>query len=180
VDNGNGARRRGDGRYEIVPGDSQVWIDGSSSVHPIRATATGPVGWVEVSLTAGRLAAEPRFSGEVRIEVGRLRSGNPLVDRETQRRIDAGRYPEIVGTVVSAERAADDRLRVVGDLAFRGEVCQVDGEITVSRDGSALVLEGSRRFDVRDWGLQPPKLALLRVHPEIEVRIRLVAERVGS
>lgn len=164
-------------RYEIVPDDSQVWIDGSSSVHPIKATATGLTGWVEVALARARLAATPRFSGEVRIEVGRLRSGNPLVDRETQRRIDARRFPEIVGSVTSAERRDDDTVHVTGDIAFRGESVAVTGDITVTADGDDVVLEGNQRLDVRDWGLQPPKVALLRVHPDIDVRIRLVARR---
>lgn len=166
-------------RYELVPDASQVWIEGSSSVHPVHATATGLTGWVEVGLRSGRLAAEPAFHGEVRVEVDRLRSGNPLVDRETRRRIDAGRFPEIVGTAVSAERAGPRTVAVDGDISFRGEVSRVSGEVDVSVDDDGLVLEGSARFDVRDWGLQPPRVALLRVHPEIDVRIRLVAERAG-
>jgi polyisoprenoid-binding protein YceI len=162
-------------RYVIVPDDSQVWIEGSSSVHPIKATATGLTGWVAAVFTTKGLAATPKFTGEVRIEVGRLRSGNPLVDRETQRRIDARKFPEIVGTVTSAERSDTDTVHVTGDIAFRGEVCTVEGEISVTRDGDALILEGTQRLDVRDWGLQPPRVALLRVHPDIGVRIRLVA-----
>lgn len=164
-------------RYELDPDASQVWIEGSSSVHPIRATATGLTGWVEVTVRGGRTAAGSGLEGEVRIEVDRLESGNPLVDRETRRRIDARHHPEVVGTVVTAERLAPDRFALTGDIAFRGEVCRVRGEVLVHRDGSSLVVEGSQRLDVRDWGLQPPRVALLRVHPDIEVRIRLVARR---
>lgn len=162
-------------RYEFDPDRSQVWIEGSSSVHPIHATATGLTGWVEVTLRSAKLTKDPTFDGEVRIEVSRLESGNLLVDRETRRRIDAARHPEIVGTVVAATRESDDTVAVTGDLTFRGEVNRVEGAITVAVDGSELVLEGSHQLDVRDWGLKPPKVALLRVHPEIEVRIRLVA-----
>ncbi len=162
-------------RYELDPDRSQVWIEGSSSVHPIHATATGLTGWVEVTLRSARLTQEPTFDGEVRIEVSHLESGNSLVDRETRRRIDAARHPEIVGTVVSATRESDDTVAVTGDIAFRGEVNRVEGAITIAVDGSELVLEGSQQLDVRDWGLKPPKVALLRVHPEVEVRIRLVA-----
>lgn len=167
-------------RYELDPDRSQVWIEGTSSVHPIHATATGLTGWVEVTMRSGRLTAEPTFDGEVRVAVDRLRSGNPLVDRETKRRVDARRHPEIVGTVVTASREDDDRVAVTGDIAFRGEVSRVEGSITVALDGAELVLEGSQRFDVRDWGLQPPKVAMLRVHPDIEVRVHLVGHRVDG
>lgn len=171
-------------RYELVPDESQVWIEGTSSVHPIRAVATGLTGWVELSLTKSGLRAGSGVLGEVRVEVARLRSGNSLVDRETRRRIDAQRFPEIVGTAVASERISADRVSIEGDIAFRGETQRVRGELAVSSpttpEGSTVaerrvLLEGAQRFDVRDWGLQPPRLALLKVHPEIEVRVRLVA-----
>ncbi|MBX3284979.1 MAG: YceI family protein [Actinobacteria bacterium] len=164
-------------RFDLLPDESQVWIDGSSSVHPVRATATGLVGWFDLAATARGVARAPGLAGEVRIEVGRLRSGNPLVDRETRRRVDAKHHPEIVGTVTAAERIDAHRLRVTGDIAFRGEVQTVTGELAVDFDGDRVTLDGSAVFDVRDWGLQPPRVALLQVHPEVDVRIHVVAER---
>lgn len=163
-------------RYVVAP-ESQVWIDGSSSVHPVRATATGLTGWVSLATTARGVAKAPGLGGEIRIEVGRLRSGNPLVDRETRRRIDAKRHPEIVGTVTAAERIAADRLRVTGTIAFRGQVQSVDGELAVELAPDRVTFDGSATFDVRDWGLQPPRVALLQVHPQVDVRIHVVAIR---
>jgi polyisoprenoid-binding protein YceI len=162
-------------RWLLDPGASQVWIEGSSSVHPIRAGATGLTGWVQLSARGGKVAATPGLKGEVRIAVDRLQSGNPLVDRETRRRIDARRFPEIVGTATGAERIAAGQLSVTGRIDFRGESRDVSGELIVSIDGDRLTIEGSQTFDVRDWGLQPPKVALLRVHPDIQVRIHIEA-----
>ena len=159
--------------FEIDPEASQVWIEGSSSVHPIHATALGCTGWLQVTMTRGALAASPKFDGEVRIAVDRLRSGNPLVDRETRRRIDASRHPEIVGTASSATRLAEHRLGVRGEIEFRGEVREVDGEVTLAASDDRVTVDGEARFDVRDWGLEPPRVALLKVHPEITVRIHL-------
>lgn len=161
-------------RFEFDADESRVWIDGSSSVHPIRATASGVNGWVEIETIRSGVAARPRMRGEVRIAVDRLESGNPLVDRETRRRIDARRHPEITGTVVSAERIDPGRLRVSGNICFRGEEQLVSDEVTARLDGDDLIIDGEARLDVRDWGLQPPRVALLRVHPEIDVRIHLV------
>ena len=166
--------------YRIRADESQVWIDGSSSVHPVRATATGLTGWVAFAATKRGIAKAPDLQGEIRIEVGRLRSGNPLVDRETRRRIDAKRHPEIVATVTAAERIDTGSLQVTGTIAFRGEVQTVTGEVTVDLAGDEVVVDGSATFDVRDWGLQPPRVALLQVHPEVDVRIHLVATRSGG
>lgn len=157
-------------RYELDPDRSQVWIDGSSSLHPIRATASGLHGWIELMLVDGGVGATPKAEGEVRVEVDRLRSGNPIVDRETRRRIDASHHPEIIGTVTASTRAAPDRVALTGAIAFRGQTRPVDGELTVSTEGGELHLTGSQELDVRDWGLQPPKVGLLRVHPTITVR----------
>ena len=163
-------------RFVIDPDESQVWIEGSSSVHPVHATATGLEGWVDLTFAGANLRKDADALGEVRIAVDGLQSGNALVDRETRRRIDARRFPQIVGVVTSSRRLAADRFELSGDLSFRGETRPVTGEVAVRRDGQRVTLEGQQRFDVRDWGLQPPKVAMLRVHPHIDVRIRIVAD----
>ncbi len=52
---------------------------------------------------------------------------------------------------------------------------RIDGPGGSASGVDALLLEGGQRFDVRDWGLQPPRLGLLKVQPDIDVRVRLVA-----
>jgi hypothetical protein len=55
----------------------------------------------------------------------------------------------------------------------------VDGEVTISRpDDNTLVIEGERIFDIRDFNVTPPKILMLKVHPEVKVRIRV--EAVGE
>ena len=145
-------------------------------MHPVHATATGVTGWIELDWSGDGIASALGFAGEVRVAVDRLASGNALVDRETKRRIDATRHPEIIGTATAAERIASDRVAVTGDIAFRGEVRSVSGELIVSRRRAARG-RGTQTFDVREWGLRLPRLGFLRVHPDVRVRVRLVADR---
>lgn len=166
-------------RFVIDPDVSQVWIEGSSSVHPIHATATGLTGWIELVRSGEGIAASP-VTGHVRVAVGRLASGNALVDRETRRRIDATSHPEIVGTVTASESIVSDRVMVTGQIAFRGEVRSVSGELTISLDEERLIVEGTQSFDVRDWGLRLPRFGLLRVHPDVRVRVRVFAKETDS
>jgi polyisoprenoid-binding protein YceI len=163
-------------RFVFDPGLSQVWIDGSSSIHPVRATATGVTGWIALALSEDRDPDAADLAGEVRVAVDRLSSGNRLIDQETKRRIDATRHPEIVGTVTAARRVASNRLTITGDIAFRGEVQSVSGDIEVSVEHDRVVVEGAQTFDVRKWGLRLPRLGLLRVHPDVRVRVHLVAD----
>lgn len=162
-------------RYVIDPDRSKVWIDGSSSVHPIRASATGLTGRFEAALE-GVVVTGP-VAGRVEIAVDRLRSGNPLVDRETRRRVDARRYPLIVGEVTALDDVDGERVDVRGRISFRGTDRDVAGDLVVTPTTDGVRIEGEQTFDVRDWGLDPPKLLTVRVHPEVTVRIVIEAEQ---
>jgi polyisoprenoid-binding protein YceI len=91
--------------------------------------------------------------------------------------VDARRFPTIVGQVRSATAVdGDGRFRVEGDVTFHGVTQPVTGEVRVSVDGDAVVIEGEHVFDVRDYGITPPRILMLRVEPDVKVSIRLVAE----
>ncbi len=158
-------------RFEIDPQRSSVEIAGTSSIHPIHARSEGLTGWFDLVESGADDAPRRVLDGEVSIPVDLLRSGNPLVDRETRRRIDAASHPEIIGEVLESEHLHESTIALTGRIAFRGEEREVGGEIVWSRDGDDVVLTGRATFDVRDWGLKLPRLGLLRVHPEVTVEI---------
>jgi polyisoprenoid-binding protein YceI len=115
--------------------------------------------------------------GRIEVPVATLRSGNPLEDAELQRRVDARRYPTIAGEVRTAAALEDDgRFRVEGDLTFHGVTKAVTGEVRVTVDGDSLRMEGEQTFDVRQFGIKPPRILMLRVEPDVRVRIELVLE----
>ena len=159
--------------WTLVSQRSIVRIDGSSSLHPIRASATGPTGWLEIGVDDSGFVVGAT-AGHLEVEVARLSSGNPLVDRETRRRIDVKRHPLITGDVLRGEVIAPDALRLAGEIGFRGERADVEGVLhLIERWADGFALEGSAVFDVRRWGLRVPRLGLLKVHPDIEVSVHL-------
>lgn len=167
-------------RFDIVPERSRVWIDARSSLHPIHSTSDGLVGYVEFETDEGGgldLSTPP--AGKLSLPVTRLSSGNRLEDREMHRRVDARRFPTIDGVLTHMERIGEDtRYRVSGDLAFRGVVRHCEDDMTVRIvDDRTVQLEGTSRFDVRDFGMEPPRILMLRVEPEVDVRVEIVAER---
>lgn len=166
--------------YRIAPERSQVWIEARSSLHPIDGTAAGLTGLIEVELDGDGIdmSAAPRAS--VELPVDRLRSGNPLYDREMQRRVEASRYPTITGraTGFQPSRSGYGAYTVSGELTFHGVTRRIAAEGRLTRlDDHTLVVEGEHVFDVRDYGITPPKILMLRVYPEVRVRVRVVAER---
>ena len=165
-------------RYTIDPSRSRVWIDAQSSVHPIHSTADGLEGFIEFDADRdGTVGSHP--AGKLSFPVSKLSSGNPLERRELQKRIDARRYPTIDGVLTGMEPLDNQgRFRIRGDLAFRGVTRSVEGELALSVvDDSTIRLEGASTFDVRDFGMEPPRILMLRVEPDVTVRIELIAER---
>jgi polyisoprenoid-binding protein YceI len=169
-------------RFRIVPDRSWVWIDARSSVHPIRSSTDGLEGSIELDLDEnGRVESDSRPAGHLSLAVRRLSSGSRLEDREMQKRIDAGRYPTINGVLQQMEATGSDgSYRVSGDVTFRGVTRRCENQMTLAPvDGSTIKLTGQSRFDVRDFGMEPPRILMLRVEPEVDVRVEIVAEREG-
>ena len=168
-------------RYRIVPERSRIWVEATSSLHPIHAETTGLKGYLDAEIVDGRIADGTPVSGRVEIDADRLRTGNGLYDNELERRLEVRKYPVIRGTVGAVQPQGDgNRYRVSGELEFHGVARPVEGEVTLrALDGGRLEIEGERSFDVRDHGLEPPRLLMLKVHPDVRVRGLVVAEREG-
>jgi polyisoprenoid-binding protein YceI len=166
-------------RYRIDPDRSRVWIRARSTLHPIHSTTDGLEGYIDLEQAGGRIdfGAEP--AAKLSFAVARLSSGNPLEDRELRRRIDARRYPTIDGLLTGIEPVGEaGRYRVTGDLAFRGVVRRCEDEMTLRViDDETIQLDGQSTFDVRDFGMEPPRILLLRVEPDVQVRVEIVATR---
>jgi len=164
-------------RYRIVPERSRVWINASSSLHPIHSETDGLEGWLDLELRDGRLDLAAAPSAHLEFPVSKLRSGNPLEERELKRRIDARRFPTIEGDLTTMEDlGSDGRCRVQGDVTFKGVTRPHDDDMTLAvLDDRTVQLEGRSWFDVREFGMEPPRILMLRVHPDVEVRVQIVA-----
>ena len=167
-------------RYQIVPDQSTVNIAARSSLHPINTSMKGLEGFVALEVQGGgkiNLTVPP--TGELSFPVELLRSGNPLEDRELRKRIDARRYPTISGKLTGMQNTGrDGRYLVSGDLTFRGVTNTYEDEMNISPiDDDTISLVGESRFDVRDFGMEPPRILMLKVEPEVAVRVELVARK---
>jgi polyisoprenoid-binding protein YceI len=165
-------------RYRIVPERSTVTINARSNVHPIHSSTDGLEGYVELSLRSdGAVDLAARPVAELSLPVRRLSSGNALEDREMQKRIDARRYPTIAGALQEMEQAdADSSYRVSGEITFRGVSRRHSDHLTIRQfDDETINLVGTSRFDIRDFGMEPPRILILKVHPEVEVGVDIVA-----
>lgn len=169
-------------RYRIVPERSKVFISARSSLHPIDTRSDGLEGFVDLEVQGGgRLNLTVPTKGRVSFPVERMASGNPIEDRELRRRIDARRYPTIEGALTDMhETGRDGRYLVRGDVTFKGSTRSYEDEMAVSQDDDGtLRLTGESIFDIRDFGMDPPRILMLKVEPEVGVRVEILAEREG-
>ncbi|MGH9046788.1 MAG: YceI family protein [Acidimicrobiales bacterium] len=166
-------------RYRIVPERSRVWIDARSTLHPIHSSTDGLEGFVDLEFGSdGSLDSGADASGKLSLAVDRLSSGKRMEDRELQRSLDARRFPTIEGELRGVDHQGEDRYRVLGDITVRGTSCSHEDEMTIrSLGASTIELAGSSRFDIRDFGLEPPRVLMIKVFPEVNVRVQIAAER---
>jgi hypothetical protein len=161
--------------FTLDPDRSCVWVDARSNLHPITTQTRGLQGWVELTLRPdGRIDLDVPVQGHLEVSVDRFSSGNQLYDRELKRRIDARRHPLILGQITGVQATPDaDRYRVAGDLSFHGETRSFEHEMSIEVDHGSLVMSGERVFDIREFRMKPPSMLMLKVYPEVAVRVAL-------
>ena len=81
-----------------------------------------------------------------------------------------------MGELTGLTHLAGERYRLRGDLTFHGVTRAVEGEVGLRLDGTTLHLTGRQVFDIRDFRVTPPRILLIRVHPDVDVHLDLVAE----
>jgi polyisoprenoid-binding protein YceI len=162
-------------RYSFDSVRSCVWVRGRSSLAPINTETRGLSGWFEATARQdGALDLDAPVTGHLELAAGRLTSGNVLYDRELKRRIDARRFPTIVGEITRVEPGGGHPFyTVTGDVSFHGKTRTFSHEMTIEVHGQGVMLTGEDVFDVREFGLEPPSMLMIRVYPEISVRVEL-------
>ena len=170
---GAGSRRR----YRLVPDRSVVLIDVRSTVGPISFGGLGLVGSIEAAVSGGAIGPDPPPTARLEIAVDGLRSGNGLYDAELMRRVDARRFP--VATVEldhGVTVGSRNHWRLGGRLTFHGVTRPVEGTVDVAIAQSGhLVVTGEQVFDIRDFAVPSPTMLMLRIFPDVRVRLQVEA-----
>jgi len=166
-------------RFDLVPGESEVVVSASTSVHTVTMRTGDVVGHLDAETTPGGVflaVAVPLC--RIELPVGSLHSGNPFYDREGQHRFDAEHYPLVAAELVTAIPLGAGVHRVTWRLTFHGATHDVNGDLVARAvDADSITVEGNNCFDVRDWGVQPGGILVIRVHPTARFAVHLLARR---
>jgi hypothetical protein len=168
-------------RFRLVPAGSTISAEMRSSMHPIKAETRALGGTID-----GELGEEgvPRFEldhgARLQLAVETMKSGHRLQDMEMQRRLDVRRYPQIevvIDRAWQANRPGSYRASV--RVTAHGQTRSFDEDFSMRVEGRRLVIEGEHTFDMRDFDVNPPNFLALKVHPQVRVTARIVAEQDG-
>ena len=176
-----GARATGTGdaqRFRLVADRSVVLIEVRSSAGPLSFGAVGVTGWVTAALVDGGLSSERAPEGRIEIDVSGLRSGNRVYDAELLRRIDARRFPTAAVVLRSCEESGSGRLyRLQGEVTFHGATRPAHGTVNLEIPSDRrMVITGEQVFDIRDFAIPSPTVLMLRIYPDVRVRLHAEAE----
>jgi polyisoprenoid-binding protein YceI len=106
-----------------------------------------------------------------------LSSGNSLYDAELLRRIDARRFRTAAIELRSCSPIGPGpRYRLEGELTFHGVTRPAQGTVNVEvlPDGR-LAVTGEQVFDIRDFAVPSPTVLMLRIYPDVRVKLHLEA-----
>lgn len=167
-------------RYAVSPTETALTVDARTTLHAVRATASGLSGYVAAAWNAeGGLTLEPAPVMHVEFPIDQVRSGNSLQDREMRKLVDANRFPKVAADLRSLELlSAPNRYKANGEITLVGRSRTYGGDFTIVRDGESVIVDGELGVDIRDFGLKPPSLLMLKVDPSLRIRLRLVARKV--
>lgn len=162
-------------RFVVAAGASQLSAFARSTVHPFGYSA--PVtGEVDATVRDGRFDLTEPITASLEVDLHALSGNDPPLDGEMRRRLDVQRYPRAKAAVLTVTAGTEGSVyRLRGELSLHGKTRPLEGDATVTLDGDQLRATGSLLIDIREFGIKPPSLLIVRVHPEIEVTIDLVA-----
>jgi polyisoprenoid-binding protein YceI len=165
-------------QFRVNTSQSSVKVGLRINLHPSHIDASALRGVIECEVDdQGRPRLDQPYSAELELPVEAIKSGNGIQDREMRRRFDASRYPTITARVTQGEALeGEGRYRAVAQLTMHGQTREISGEIQLRVDGTTMTIDGQQVINVKDFGIDPPRLIILKVEPEVDLRVHIVAE----
>jgi YceI-like domain len=164
-------------RYTVSRAGSVLTFAAKSTLHSVSGKNTMLDGFIRAGIDeGGKLIFDPLPVMHLDFLVEQLRSGNTMLDQQMWKLIDSKRFPRITADLRTlAPTDSPFRFTGSGDITLAGRMKRYGGTIDFSVSGTDLIFEGDLDVDIRDFGLTPPNLLIIRVDPIVKVHLHLVA-----
>lgn len=165
-------------QFRVNTNQSSVKVGLKVNLHPSHIDANALSGVIECEVDdQGKPRLDQPYSADLSLPVEAIKSGNGIQDREMRRRFDVGRYPVISARVTKGEALeGEGRYRAVAQLTMHGQTREISGDIELHVDGTTMTIDGQQVINVKDFGIDPPRLIILKVEPDVDLTVHIVAE----
>jgi polyisoprenoid-binding protein YceI len=147
-------------------------------MHPVHGQARSLAGYVEAEVNPdGSVSAPQAVKMHVEFPVEQLRSGNSLQDAQMWKMIDSKRFPLVSADLKDLQpTATPNKYTATGAVTLAGRSRTYTGELTFAAGSDSIAVDGNLDVDIRDFGLKPPNLLIIKVEPVVKVSLHLVAK----
>lgn len=168
-----------------VQTDSQLWVDGNSTVRRFTCEA----GKIRGGLTLDPAASSAAIADlgravkgvDLTVPVADLACGDRTMDGHMRKALLAGEAPEIryrlTGHQVTPTSNGAGTVQLTGHLSIAGteRPITMTAELKSEANG-AIRVRGSREIRMTEWGVKPPTLMMgtMKVHDPVTVRFDLL------
>ena len=166
-------------RFQVNTAKSTVQVGLRVNLHPSHINANALSGYIECEVDEqGKPLLDQPYTAVLTLPVDAIKSGNGIQDREMRRRFDASRYPTITATVTHGERLeGEGKYRAAAQLTMHGQTREISGDVQLDVEGTTMTVDGRQVINVKDFGIDPPRLIILKVEPDVDLQVHIVAER---
>jgi polyisoprenoid-binding protein YceI len=156
-------------------------VQARSNVGTVRFGSSDIQGALEVVRSGEGVDVQLRPSARLELPLASLTSGNALYDAELQQRLAVRRHPVATVELLEAELLSGADYRVTGTVTIHGVTATLHGEVRLTfREPGQLLVSGEKVVDIRDFDLELPNVLMLRIYPDVKVRLQLVARETDQ
>jgi hypothetical protein len=165
-------------RYTIIPEVSRLYIDVHTNAEPIWGRATWLSGMFSGAWANGRLELDPPPDVQLLVPIASLKSENAFYDREMRAAMASRRHPNILAKLYQLKPLDEwNHYEASGEITVRGSTQMVSGRFTITALEDTVTIAGEHLMDIRKFGVDPPRIPLLKISPEFFVRMALTFRR---
>jgi len=160
--------------YRPAADECAVVVTARSSVHNVVIRWNALSG--TVSASPGDL---PKTTAELSLDMRLFDAGDALKNRKLRKDLAVDSHPKAsfellsVENIVGAENAPRATLR--GRLSWRDRTLEIPAQASGTLTEDALAVSARFSFDMREFGVKPPRFLMLKVDETVEVEVQLRA-----
>ncbi len=147
---------------------SEFKIEGTSTLHDWHSISSEIKGGGNVIIENNSLKNINDF--QLKLAAESIKSGKGKMDNETYKALKTDDYPDI-SFVSRSTSISGNNMKVKGDLKIAGATKSIELDVSFQLLTNGIKFTGSKKINMKDWGVNPPELFMGTLKTGEEVTI---------